>query len=129
MSARILALPNVDLDDARRGAITPAQRRVVAEAARVEAAGVRRAANVRFHASKRRVVALNRRPPWADMEAIRAIYLKAQRLTRDTGVPHHVDHDIPLQGKLVSGLHVHNNLQILTGSANSKKRNRFEIEP
>lgn len=79
-----------------------------------------------FHANKRRAAKLNRTPPWADLDAMRAIYAEAQRRTRETGIPHHVDHEIPLQGKLVSGLHVPNNLQILTGSENSKKRNRYE---
>lgn len=88
----------------------------------------RRVAVVRFHAAKRRTAKLQRTPAWADMAAILAVYVEAARLTRETGIQHHVDHDIPLQGKLVSGLHVHNNLQILTGSENSKKRNRFEVE-
>lgn len=87
------------------------------------------AAVVAFHASKRRAARIERTPPWADLDAMRAIYAEAQRLTAETGTPHHVDHVIPLQGKLVSGLHVPSNLQILTGSENSKKRNRFEIEP
>lgn len=60
------------------------------------------------------------------MEAIRQIYREAQRLTAEAGIPHHVDHVIPLQGRNVSGLHVHTNMQILTGSDNSKKWNRFE---
>lgn len=30
------------------------------------------------------------------------------------------------QGRLVSGLHLHTNLKILTGSENSRKRNRYE---
>ena len=34
----------------------------------------------------------------------------------------------PLQGRRVSGLHVHQNLQILTASENSRKGNRFEVE-
>lgn len=87
------------------------------------------AAVVRFHSGKRRAAKLRRTPAWADLQAIRAIYAEARRLTTVTGIPHHVDHEIPLQGELVSGLHVHNNLQILTGSENSRKKNRYEIEP
>lgn len=87
-----------------------------------------RRALVAYHTSKRRTAKLTRTPPWADMDAIRAVYAEAQQLTASTGVPHHVDHIIPLQGKLVSGLHVHNNLQVLTGTENSSKHNRFEVD-
>lgn len=89
---------------------------------------LQKAATVRFHEAKRRAAQLKRTPPWANMTAIKAMYAEAQRLTAETGVPHHVDHTIPLQGKKVSGLHVENNLQILTGSDNSKKGNRYDPE-
>lgn len=89
----------------------------------------RRAALVRHHSAKRRAAQLQRTPSWADMDAILAVYDAAHRLTVATGVQHHVDHEIPLQGELVSGLHVANNLQILTGTENSRKKNRFSIEP
>jgi len=69
-----------------------------------------------------------RQAPWADGKAIRAIYAEARRLTRETGIAHHVDHEIPLMGEFVSGLHVETNLQILTGSENTRKHNHFEIE-
>ena len=81
-----------------------------------------------FYSGNARAKQLNRAPCWADKEAIKAVYVEARRLTWASGVEHHVDHEIPLQGEFVSGLHVHNNLQILTGSENSKKRNRFEVE-
>ena len=67
-----------------------------------------------------------RMPPWANGAAIRAIYAEARRLTRETGIQHHVDHVIPLQGEFVTGLHVETNLQILPAADNIKKRNRYE---
>jgi len=63
----------------------------------------------------------SRTPAWTDLDAMAAIYREAARLTEETGVPHEVDHALPLQGLVVSGLHVPNNLQILSRSANRSK--------
>ena len=59
-------------------------------------------------------------PRWVDMAAIRSIYEEAVK----TGLT--VDHIVPLRGKNVSGLHVPWNLQLLTLSENSRKRNKME---
>jgi excisionase family DNA binding protein len=67
-----------------------------------------------------------RRAPWADPEAIAAIYAEARRLTAETGISHQVDHEIPLLGAFVSGLHVETNLRVLRARDNILKSNRFE---
>jgi hypothetical protein len=38
-------------------------------------------------------------PAWADRKRMMQIYAEAAELTRLTGMPHEVDHTIPLQGR------------------------------
>lgn len=76
--------------------------------------------------SKYRAKKINATPKWANLDKIKEFYNEAQRLTEETGVLHHVDHIIPLQGKLVSGFHIESNLQILTQTENQQKSNSFE---
>jgi hypothetical protein len=64
-------------------------------------------------------------PTWADRELIKELYALAQKLTAQTGIPHEVDHVIPLQGKTVSGFHVENNLQVIPATENRRKSNKF----
>lgn len=60
--------------------------------------------------------------PWADRDAIRAIYAKAKLETLLTGVEHVVDHKIPLNHPLVCGLTVPDNLRVIP-----HKRNCYEL--
>ena len=75
--------------------------------------------------AKHRASKLQRTPPWADHDKINEWYELAAVATKVSGVPHEVDHIIPLRGKDVSGLHIHTNMQVLTEEANRKKRNTF----
>ena len=78
--------------------------------------------------AKRRAMQLQRTPAWdPDAHLIIAKYQLAAMFTCETGIPHHVDHIIPLQGKNVSGLHVFSNLRVIPGADNVKKSNKFTI--
>ena len=63
----------------------------------------------------------NRVPAWADREKIKKFYARCGKKGFDKYV---VDHVIPFHGKNVCGLHVHENLQIITHKANLAKGNR-----
>lgn len=74
---------------------------------------------------QRKYSALNRAPAWADKNAIREVYRECQETTKISGVIHHVDHEIPLHGRLVSGLHVHTNLRVIPAAQNLSKANAY----
>ena len=67
-------------------------------------------------------------PPWADRKAIRAVFKEAQARTIESGIPHEVDHIVPLQGKNVCGLHVHWNLRVITAQENRRKSNIYAAD-
>ena len=80
--------------------------------------------------AKHRASKLNRTPAWlrpVDFRHIQEIYAIAKRLTKETGTLYHVDHIIPLRGKIVSGLHVPANLRVIKATDNIKKHNFFQI--
>ena len=74
---------------------------------------------------RREAAKLQRLPAWADHEKIGVIYAAARRRTQRTGRPHEVDHVLPLRGRLVSGLHVHQNLKILPRTLNRRKSAKY----
>jgi 5-methylcytosine-specific restriction endonuclease McrA len=81
----------------------------------------------------RELVSLRRRrfrdatPKWLSPEQrmeIRLKYRLAIELSRATGVRHAVDHEVPIQGEEVCGLHVPWNLRVITQEKNLKKSNK-----
>lgn len=73
----------------------------------------------RAEARRRLLSKTQRTPAWADNKAILEFYKR-----RPPGT--HVDHIIPLHHRLVSGLHVENNLQYLPDVENLRKSNKFD---
>jgi len=72
----------------------------------------------RGRCQKYRTNKLHRTPKWADEDAIQTMYARCPD-------KYTVDHIYPLQGALISGLHVLENLQYLTRSENCSKSNAF----
>lgn len=71
--------------------------------------------------AKRRAAKMKRTPTWADLKEIKKWY----EMAREQNLQ--VDHIVPLQGKLVSGLHVAGNLQLLSRHENCKKHNYYKV--
>lgn len=86
----------------------------------------------------RELVSLRRRrfreatPKWLSFEQrmeIRLKYRLAIELSRATGIRHAVDHEVPIQGEEVCGLHVPWNLRVITQEENLKKSNKLVDAP
>jgi len=77
----------------------------------------------------RRAAKLERTPKWLDAAACAELDFTYEYCAalRKCGLDYHVDHVVPLQGNLVSGLHVPWNLQVIHAQDNIAKNNRFEV--
>lgn len=85
---------------------------------------------VNAYAASRRSDKILRTPAWLsefDILKIKCIYQMAAMYSKVNCEKYEVDHVIPLRGKLVSGLHVPSNLQIIMASENRLKHNKFEV--
>jgi hypothetical protein len=80
--------------------------------------------------AKRRAAKMQRTPKWLterDHKVMKAFYSVAQMLTKVNNEAWHVDHGVPLQAELASGLHVPKNLVLMRGIENETKRNIYTI--
>ena len=82
---------------------------------------------MQFLNAKRHAAKMKRTPAWLNaghLFEMESVYKYCSAL-RNVGLDYEVDHIVPMQGQLVSGLHAPWNLQILTGKENSSKGNRI----
>ena len=73
---------------------------------------------------------MRRLPKWIgkeEMWLIKEAYALAKLRTHIHGFSWHVDHVVPLQGELVSGLHIPENLQVIPWMENIKKKNKHTV--
>lgn len=92
----------------------------------------RTAAHYVARTARYRAALSQRTPKWLTVEELKqiaAFYELAALFERITGVPHHVDHVIPLRGKTVSGLHVASNLAVIPAKQNIGKGNKYHVDP
>lgn len=93
------------------------------------AAGVsyreKNAAKIGAYRAIRRAANKRATPTWANEFFIDEAYRLAKLRTRVMGFRWTVDHIVPIQNKIVCGLHVHNNLQVIPDVENKRKGNRY----
>lgn len=82
---------------------------------------------LRADRARRRCLEAKSCPAWADRVALRQPYEEARALFLLTGQKYHVDHIIPIRHKLVCGLHVPWNLQVLPAKENMQKTNSWSF--
>lgn len=75
--------------------------------------------------AKRIAQKLRAQPAWADEFLLTEPYALAKLRERVTGGRWHVDHIVPLQNKIVCGLHVPANLRVIHAFENQSKSNRY----
>ncbi len=83
---------------------------------------------VNANTARRRAKKLRATPAWANQFFIREAYALARLRTEQKTGGHdkwHVDHIVPLRSKIVSGLHVESNLQVIPAAHNQSKSNRY----
>ena len=53
------------------------------------------------------------------------LFKLSNKKTKETGRDYHIDHIVPLQGRLVSGFHISGNLRVVLAHTNLVKKNRY----
>jgi hypothetical protein len=85
---------------------------------------------INYLCQQRKIALMHRTPKWLSQDElwiIQQAYELAELRSKLTGVKWHVDHIIPLRGKMVSGFHAPNNIRVITQIENQRKSNLYEV--
>jgi hypothetical protein len=82
-------------------------------------------ATIHANTRRRQINKLKAVAAWGNKFFIEEAYSLAALRTKIFGYKWEVDHIVPLQSKLVCGLHVEHNLQVISRNANRKKSNHY----
>jgi hypothetical protein len=77
------------------------------------------------YVAKRRAEKIQATPAWANTFFMEEAYRLATLRTKMFGFAWNVDHIVPLRSKLVCGLHVETNFQVIPGIENNRKSNIY----
>lgn len=78
-----------------------------------------------FLARKHQAARINSVPKWANEFFMDEAYRLSALRTKITGIKWEVDHIVPLQSKLVCGLHCEHNIQVIPSLLNKRKSNVY----
>lgn len=80
---------------------------------------------INMYAANYRSLKIRAMVDWANIFFIEEAYELAKLREEKTGFDWHVDHIVPLNSKIVCGLHCEDNLQVIPGKENLSKQNRY----
>jgi hypothetical protein len=89
---------------------------------------VKNISNCKGSKQRRAIIIRLATPKWANMVKVARFHRERAEISVRTGIPHDVDHIVPLQGRNVCGLNNEFNLCVIPATENQSKSNKYSID-